>query len=84
MTRKDYILIAEALRNTLRSANARYERQTEDLDKAWSSGSQNGVLESAEMLADRLAYDNPRFDREHFLAVVRDEKALNSRPGRQS
>ena len=27
--------------------------------------------------------DNPRFDREHFLAVVRGERDLNSRPARK-
>lgn len=37
----------------------------------------------ARIIADALYKQNPRFDREHFLAVVRGEKELNSRPTRQ-
>jgi len=33
-----------------------------------------------EELADALKRDNGRFDREHFLAVVRGERELQSRP----
>jgi hypothetical protein len=33
-------------------------------------------------LAEAMHADNPRFDREHFLAVVRGERNLKSRPPR--
>lgn len=46
MTRKDYVLIAAALR----------EART--------------VAEAARLLADQLAQDNPRFDRERFLKAA--------------
>ncbi len=74
MTRKDYILIAEALRNYSLETNAGYN-------------SDSAVLEVSSRIADALEQDNPKFNREHFLAVVRNEKSLNSRPsrnGRQS
>lgn len=35
-------------------------------------------------LANLFENDNERFDREHFLAVVRGERGVNSRPPRQS
>ena len=41
------------------------------------------AYQAARLIADELAADNPRFDREHFLAVVRGERDLNSRPGRK-
>jgi len=70
MTRKDYILIAAALRIPYNSfsKNLLYGREL------------NGVGSAAIALADALEQNNPRFDREHFLAVVRGEKDLNSRP----
>ncbi len=68
MTRKDYILIAEALRIT-------YLQHKPILSQAL-----NGVGDAANEIADALKRDNPRFDKEHFLAVVRGEKDVNSRP----
>ena len=65
MTRKDYILITETLR-------AEYSETNKDF--------QLGVICAAQRIANALANDNPRFNREHFLAVVRGEKELNSRP----
>jgi hypothetical protein len=71
MTRKDYILLAEALRvqylNTKVFAN---------------DGMSRGVLSAAEEIAAALQRDSSRFDRDHFLAVVRGEKELHSRPSR--
>jgi hypothetical protein len=69
MTRKDYIVIAEALHkayvvNSGLSMTAKL----------------NGVGEAAGFIADALEADNPRFNHAHFLAVVRGEKELNSRP----
>lgn len=76
MTRKDYILIAEALRVCRQDYRI---AEPNDLSRA-----QLGGIESAsERIANVLASDNPRFDREHFLAVVRGEKGLNSRPARK-
>jgi hypothetical protein len=33
-------------------------------------------------VADNLEQDNPAFNREHFLAVVRGEREINSKPPR--
>jgi len=74
MTRKDYILIANALRYDLGLARNRMLRE----DTATY-----GIEYAAEGLAVALASDNPRFDREHFLAVVRGERAADSRPPRR-
>lgn len=68
MTRKDYILIAAALR---RKPNGGFSTQED-----------SGFRFAVSNIADALASDNPRFSREHFLAVVRGEKDLNSRPAR--
>ena len=70
MTRKDYILIAEALRE---------HRPIMHDGTDWY----RGYWKTCEAVADTLASDNPRFSREHFLAVVRGEKELNSRPARK-
>jgi hypothetical protein len=71
MTRKDYILIAEALRiPTSSMSKPNYEREL------------SGVRMAAIAIATALENDNPRFNREHFLAVVNGEKDLNSRPAR--
>ena len=73
MTRKDYIILAEALR-----------KQYQELDHpAGPAAHENdGVLYAAIEIADALQRDNSRFNREHFLAVVRGEKGLHSRPSR--
>jgi hypothetical protein len=55
MTRKDYILIAEALK------------------RAWNTEAESafpGVQAAARNLAESLARDNPRFDRERFLKAA--------------
>lgn len=66
MTRKDYILLADALRS------AQIDRNVSFLS----------ITEVAMSIADALQTDNPRFNREHFLRVVRFEKPLDSRPSR--
>ena len=73
MTRKDYILIADALRGALK---------TEIEVNGNNSGTAGGVRLAAGRIANSLEIFNPRFDREHFLAVVRGEKKLNSRPSK--
>ena len=73
MTRKDYIIIAEALRKQF----------DHSLDVHMPTNPQ-AVLQIADGIACALAKDNPRFHREHFLSVVRGEKALESRPSRNA
>ena len=73
MTRKDYIVIAEALRKQF----------DHSLDVNMPTNPQ-AVLQIADGIACALAQDNAKFNREHFLAVVRGDKSLTSRPGRQS
>jgi len=78
MTRKDYIVIAEALR-------IQFHRSTKNPSRMSTEG--DGVYIAACEVAEALQRDNSRFNREHFLAVVRGEKDLHSRPsrnGRQS
>lgn len=75
MTRKDYTLIAEALRDVVSSVG--------DSDTALLNAYRYGMVKSAEAIAVRLASDNPRFDRKHFLAVVRGERELGSKPERE-
>jgi hypothetical protein len=72
MTRKDYILLAEALR-------VQFHRSALEQNQPM----QDGVLNAAYEVADALQRDNSRFNREHFLAVVRGEKDLHSHPKRQ-
>jgi hypothetical protein len=55
MTRKDYILIAAAIKAVNRSHD---------------SSVVNGIRWTAERIADVLARDNPRFDRERFLTAA--------------
>ncbi len=71
MTRKDYILIARALRETIAEA------------QDWTRPNwRAAVIEASHKIASQLECENPRFDYAHFLAVVRGEKALTSRPPR--
>lgn len=62
MTRKDYILIEQVLKDCVSSD----DRLTPQM--------------VSERFAARLTASDPRFSREHFLAVVRGEKELNSKP----
>jgi len=71
MSRQDYIRLAEALRYGLGSL------QADGFTRAESAKAQEHF---AAHIAEALAADNPRFNREHFLDVVRGEKDLNSRP----
>ena len=64
MTRKDYILIAEAFQRVRKG----------------SLGETSSFVQCIQAVLDALAADNPRFDRAHFLAVVRGEKELTSKP----
>lgn len=75
MTRKDYLTLEAALRN------ARIDIETDfgaDSQEAGIDGWERVVYRIAELLED-----NSHFDRDHFLAVVRGEKELTSRPPRK-
>ncbi len=79
MTRKDYIVIASALRDAYQKEemNNKYTVQGEP------TRTNMQALETASCsIAAALQIDNDRFNREHFLAVVRGGKALMSRPSR--
>lgn len=64
MTRKDYVLIAAALKEArdMLAANGANLTRTQC--------SLNGADASAIELADALSRDNPRFDRERFLKAA--------------
>jgi hypothetical protein len=80
MTRKNYIVIASALRDAYQKEemNNNYTVQGEP------SRTNMQALETASCaIAAALRIDNHRFDRDHFLAVVRGERSLTSRPSRK-
>jgi len=79
MTRKDYIVIAEALRITVNRT-----KSDEEAEGGMYPHATSGVMGASEEVADALARENHRFDKQHFLAVVRGEKDLNSHPCRRS
>lgn len=56
MTKKDYELLAAAVRAALHEAGSNLSFES-------------GVIATAEKLADRLALDNQRFDRARFIAA---------------
>jgi len=58
MTRKDYVLIAEAICNTRTKA-----------DFQGKAGDEATIQEVARSMAQLLEYDNPRFDRNRFLVA---------------
>jgi hypothetical protein len=79
MTRRDYILIAEVLRVEWNLAHL--------AEKAIVNGGtprvEREVIEKIALeLCDSLHRDNPRFNADHFMAVVRMEKDLQSHPKR--
>jgi len=68
MTRKDYVMIAAALRETLDAI----ERESAamavgDSTRAALAGERLGVRHAALRVMEALASDNPRFERETFL-----------------
>lgn len=71
-SRQHYIAIADALR-----------KAHEDTPTEVKSNS-CPVCYAANYIADVFAQDNPRFSRDHFLAVARGERDLNSRPSRSA
>jgi hypothetical protein len=75
MLRKDYIIIADAL---WRALVRECELHGPD------SGSAGGVRLAASEIAYTLERSNPKFDKDHFLAVFRGENAMNSHPKRRA
>lgn len=72
MTRKDYIILARALRSSY--TNACETRQSPEVLEA--------ILKTAFTVCGELAEDNSRFNGWHFMDVVRGNKSLESRPPR--
>lgn len=68
-SKRHYIVVADVLATEYRQA-------------ANPSKELGAIYRIAYTLADKFAADNSRFSTEHFLAVVRGEKGLNSRPSR--
>ena len=81
MRRKDYILLSESLRRTRPVEGMHSGRGGSHSEKCFHSCYDSWNL-SVRDIANGLSDNNPHFDREHFLAVVRGEKDLNSRPAR--
>ncbi|KKM24669.1 hypothetical protein LCGC14_1602720 [marine sediment metagenome] len=73
MTHKDYIVLAQAIQNGRHDALG----VEPELD---SQAIEYTIDTIAVFIANALLNDNPRFDHAHFLRVVREEKALTSRP----
>lgn len=63
MTKKDYELIAKAIRDTQARINAGSIAKNSLLDQL------RGVRRTAAHLSDALAVENPRFDAGRFLAA---------------
>lgn len=89
MTRKEYIHIAEALRKCEHVCDkcgmdekCSLHLSAEDCRPCARPQEHHSFVardnESDIHIADALAADNPRFDRVHFLAVVRGEKELEA------
>lgn len=78
-SRQHYLVIAETLRdkrNCLDSASISDSRR--------ASAMYESFWDTTERICGALYADNPRFNREHFLAVIRGEKELTSRPSRSA
>ena len=74
MTRKDYILIANVLRVARNNASPATQG---DL-------SLFAIDQLTDDLCAELKRDNARFNREHFVAVVKGLKGLQSHPSRKA
>lgn len=73
MTRKDYVLIAAAIRATQERIKAQFEERRDNsleiqAQQSWDRDNQlRGVRRTAAHLCDALARDNPHFDPTTFL-----------------
>lgn len=87
-----YVVLMRALslarHNVLEEAQAVAEdneylespRDTNSYSKAVVYWGKYGVMTAAKYVADAMALDNPAFDREHFLEVVKGNRKADSRP----
>jgi len=84
MTRKDYIAIAGALKIVYQRAQLSIVADGDhielDAPPMLYQGRLDGVDFAAQEIATALEHDNSCFDRDHFLAVVRGQRELNSHP----
>ena len=70
MTRKDYVLIADAIKSVLADVRADSGNPNlSDKGRAVLSGERIGAQDVALRLADRLRQDNPRFETKRFLTA---------------
>ena len=70
MTRKDYVLIADAIKSVLDVVRAESESPNlSDRGRAVLAGERIGIHGAALRLADRLRQDNPRFEWKRFLTA---------------
>jgi hypothetical protein len=68
MTRKDYVMIANVIRETLNDIARDYERETiSDNSRTLLVGERICARDIAYRLADQLRQDNPRFDTARFI-----------------
>ena len=81
MNRKDCIILASALRDAFQKEEMNYKYLP---DGQAPPTSVDGLHTAACSIAAALSVDNLQFNHNHFLAVVRGGKDLNSRPCRRT
>ena len=74
-SKQHYQAIASALNETLTKAR-------NNPTALIATTGEHAVLHVTATLIETFKKDNSRFNREHFLAVVQGERAVNSRPPR--
>lgn len=74
-SKRHYQVLAEALRDTLLIDCPTAE---------YLHGARDAFDSAVTRVADALEKDNSRFNRAHFLAVVRGEKSITSGPSRKA
>ena len=67
MTRKDYMLIANAMRSSLANIINAYSPPADDAERLRDAHRRAVHAADCKTLALALAADNPRFDRDRFL-----------------
>lgn len=70
MTRKDYVLIAEAIKSVLDVVRTESDNPNlSDRGRAVLAGERIGIQGAALRLADTLRQDNPRFEWKRFMVA---------------
>jgi hypothetical protein len=69
MTKKDYILIAAALKADAAHLDSKAIYSNYSTMPSWNKGAYDQWHTTVMAIADVLARDNPRFDRSRFLAA---------------